>query len=115
MRNHSAKPYQISLFTGIIVQWATTVDCVVVEGLPGLQNRALVQTPSQWLLGVGDVANMYDELNRQSVDIAMDSLLDNAGTWLPRKARKTMGFSVTPLLLKVDREAITRKCIGSVY
>ena len=41
VRNHSAKPYQISLFTVITVQWATTVDCVLVEGLPGLQTSLL--------------------------------------------------------------------------
>ena len=54
------------------------------------------QTPFRWMLEVGDVANMYDELDHQSVDMAMDWLLDNAGTWLHRRARKTMGFSVTP-------------------
>ena len=41
VRNHSAKPYQISLFTVITVQWATTVNCVFVEGQPGLQTSLL--------------------------------------------------------------------------
>ena len=36
-----AKPHQISVFTVITVQWATTVDCVFVEGLPGLQTSLL--------------------------------------------------------------------------
>ena len=36
-----AKPYQISVFTVITVQWATTVNCVFVEGQPGLQTSLL--------------------------------------------------------------------------
>ena len=36
-----AKPYQISVFTVITVQWATPVDCVLVEGLSGLQTVLL--------------------------------------------------------------------------
>ena len=41
MRNLSAKPYQISVFTVITDHWATKVDCVLVEGLAWLQTSLL--------------------------------------------------------------------------
>ena len=47
-------------------------------------------------MAVGDVANMYDELDHESVDSAIDWLLDNGPTWLHRRARVNSGFSVTP-------------------
>ena len=52
--------------------------------------------PFSWLVAVGDVANMYDELDHQSVDIAIDWLLKKTPSWLHRRERINMGFSVTP-------------------
>ena len=53
-------------------------------------------TNFEWLLMVGDVANMYDELDHTTVDKSIDRLLTNSPAWLHRRARVNMGFSVTP-------------------
>ena len=50
----------------------------------------------KWVLAVGDVANMYDELDHESVNSAMSWLMDGARSWLHRRTRGDTGFSVTP-------------------
>ena len=78
-----------------IVSNTAQVVRAISEGVERAK-RCYQHRPFRWQVAVGDVANMYDELDHESVDSAIEWLLDNGPTWLHRRARVNSGFSVTP-------------------